>query len=388
MGYLVCDSCKGYYELKSDESPDDFINKCECGGTLNFVESLDIEGDSSDVEASKGRTSIEETSHIEYSKTDPEVNETSNLGISDGKSNKTRESSSETSKIDPRIIRLTAGILIVLIPNFLFASSFNILFLAFSGIPLLLAGFVSSIYTQERRFKDGILNGARVGLFSGIIYLFISLIISLVYGTFNLDLISGVGIFILSFLVLILLTSFGGFLGIGIFMLIEKLENQSINRKKKSREVQKTDYDMETETVNQIQVEETEYRDDLVKLSYKQMSAINDGEKVFNCLLSDSISENDAIMRLKDDQKVVHEVLAEMKEITPPERYKDYHNLKIESSTDICKTFENIDGLINNNPTKIEKTNNLVENSTNKINQAISELHKTMWEENQVKELK
>ena len=114
------------------------------------------------------------------------------------------------------------------------------------------------------------------------------------------------------------------------------------------------------------------------------MSAINDGEKVFNCLLSDSISENDAIIRLKDDQKVVYEVLREMKKITPPERYRDYHKLKIESSTDICKTFEIIDGLVKNDPTKIKKTNNLVENSTNKINQAISELHRTMWEEDPV----
>jgi rRNA maturation endonuclease Nob1 len=33
-GYLVCDSCGGYYELQSDESADDFDCECECGGNL------------------------------------------------------------------------------------------------------------------------------------------------------------------------------------------------------------------------------------------------------------------------------------------------------------------------------------------------------------------
>lgn len=37
MSYLVCDDCKGYYELKEGESPEDFILKCECGGKLVFV---------------------------------------------------------------------------------------------------------------------------------------------------------------------------------------------------------------------------------------------------------------------------------------------------------------------------------------------------------------
>ena len=33
-GFLVCDTCGGYYELQSDESPDDFSDECECGGKL------------------------------------------------------------------------------------------------------------------------------------------------------------------------------------------------------------------------------------------------------------------------------------------------------------------------------------------------------------------
>lgn len=33
-GYLVCDSCEGYYELQSEEKPKDFNSECECGGQL------------------------------------------------------------------------------------------------------------------------------------------------------------------------------------------------------------------------------------------------------------------------------------------------------------------------------------------------------------------
>ena len=39
-GYLVCDKCNGYYKLQSGESPQDFTNKCECGGKLTYKDSI------------------------------------------------------------------------------------------------------------------------------------------------------------------------------------------------------------------------------------------------------------------------------------------------------------------------------------------------------------
>lgn len=36
MGYLECEECKGRYELKKGESPDDF-ESCECGGKLKHI---------------------------------------------------------------------------------------------------------------------------------------------------------------------------------------------------------------------------------------------------------------------------------------------------------------------------------------------------------------
>ncbi len=38
-GYLFCRNCKGYYRLQDDEDKEDFIS-CECGGELEFYESL------------------------------------------------------------------------------------------------------------------------------------------------------------------------------------------------------------------------------------------------------------------------------------------------------------------------------------------------------------
>lgn len=43
-GYLLCDKCRGYYKLKSDESPRDFTNKCSCGGKIRFSKNIDVIG--------------------------------------------------------------------------------------------------------------------------------------------------------------------------------------------------------------------------------------------------------------------------------------------------------------------------------------------------------
>ena len=40
MNYLICDTCESYYELQPGESPDDFTDKCECGGNLHYCDSL------------------------------------------------------------------------------------------------------------------------------------------------------------------------------------------------------------------------------------------------------------------------------------------------------------------------------------------------------------
>ena len=39
-GYLVCDECKGYYQLKDGENPFDFELKCHCGGKLKYAKNI------------------------------------------------------------------------------------------------------------------------------------------------------------------------------------------------------------------------------------------------------------------------------------------------------------------------------------------------------------
>lgn len=39
-GYLVCDKCNGYYKLQKGESPENFSNRCECGGKLEYRDKL------------------------------------------------------------------------------------------------------------------------------------------------------------------------------------------------------------------------------------------------------------------------------------------------------------------------------------------------------------
>jgi hypothetical protein len=40
MGYLICERCAGYYQLKEGESPEDF-GRCHCGGHLNYVDEIE-----------------------------------------------------------------------------------------------------------------------------------------------------------------------------------------------------------------------------------------------------------------------------------------------------------------------------------------------------------
>jgi hypothetical protein len=51
MGYLVCDKCEGYYELQQGEYAEDFTDRCDCGGKLRFVETL--EGTEKDLDEHK-----------------------------------------------------------------------------------------------------------------------------------------------------------------------------------------------------------------------------------------------------------------------------------------------------------------------------------------------
>jgi len=39
MSFLICEKCRGYYELQKGESPEDF-ESCLCGGKLEYIENI------------------------------------------------------------------------------------------------------------------------------------------------------------------------------------------------------------------------------------------------------------------------------------------------------------------------------------------------------------
>jgi hypothetical protein len=41
MSYLICYECNRYYELQEGELPNDFSDKCDCGGELKYLETLE-----------------------------------------------------------------------------------------------------------------------------------------------------------------------------------------------------------------------------------------------------------------------------------------------------------------------------------------------------------
>lgn len=120
-GYLLCTKCGGYYEIKDDETPEDYA-KCECGGKLEYKEPVKSDKKSEDLNKSSFRI---------------------------------------------RIIAITVGAIIYcLVP-------FNFL------VPL--AGFVTS-FIAGGRYKDGIINSAVAVYIGGLFLIFSEFLGYSIYG--------------------------------------------------------------------------------------------------------------------------------------------------------------------------------------------------------------
>nr|WP_319372842.1 hypothetical protein [uncultured Methanobacterium sp.] len=119
--YLLCTKCGGYYELKDDETPEDYA-KCECGGKLEYKEPFKSDKKSEDLNKSSFRI---------------------------------------------RIIAITVGAIIY------FLVPFNFL------IPL--AGFVTSLIAGGR-YKDGIINSTVAVCIGGLLLIFSGLLGYSIYG--------------------------------------------------------------------------------------------------------------------------------------------------------------------------------------------------------------
>ena len=157
----------------------------------------------------------------------------------------------------------------------------------------------------------------------------------------------------------------GGLMGINLRRMLDKPPTKD-DVGSQEEQVKTSDQDMEW------------YHDDMVNIGYMKVNAINDAEQVFKDLLAGNICETEALESLQKDKQIIDQVCYQMKQIEPPQKYSNYHQLKISATEDISKTFQIIDGLVLTDSEKIQKTDSLVDQSTNKIYQAISEFHKNM----------
>ena len=57
-GFLICNTCEGYYKLQEGELPDDFDTNCECGGSLEHTKNVNQRDDPSSERNRNGRKSI------------------------------------------------------------------------------------------------------------------------------------------------------------------------------------------------------------------------------------------------------------------------------------------------------------------------------------------
>jgi len=146
MSYLVCEKCSGRYKLKKNETIDDFEG-CECGGKLKYVQNPNTDPD-------------EELDSINKVKVDNIKNNETNSNTGEDKTLKESKNSNELI----RAIAIIIGILIVLIPAFLFVNQ------DYSLLLLIIGGFVTSFIAGGKN-EDGAINGAIIGLTAGFILL-------------------------------------------------------------------------------------------------------------------------------------------------------------------------------------------------------------------------
>ena len=227
MSYLICEKCGGYYKLKEGEKPDEF-ETCECGGTLKhvsvssalrYVQNFNAHFD-------------EELDPVNEFNICPDCGTESSAGEKYCKScgkmmkdtkNKENNSSDTKNTLKSRsnkwILRAAAiivGILIVLIPTFLFTNSNYALLL------LLIGGIVASVIAGGKS-EDGAINGIIVGVIA-------ALLILIFRGNFLFvdDIIFNIEIFLFemsgAILILALFGLIGGVIGIYIHDLLIKTE--------------------------------------------------------------------------------------------------------------------------------------------------------------------
>jgi hypothetical protein len=130
MSYLVCDKCGGHYELQLGEKAEDFDLTCECGGKIEYKESIKLENEFNDLD--------------------------------------------NTSSIWKRVISISSGALIIIIISVLLNLELVRFWVLNSSSPLFLAYFLTLVFTgglvvfiTRGNYRDGIYNCVAAGLIGG-----------------------------------------------------------------------------------------------------------------------------------------------------------------------------------------------------------------------------
>ncbi|WP_424356231.1 DUF5518 domain-containing protein [Methanobacterium sp. MBAC-LM] len=166
MSYLICKKCGGYYKLKEGEKPEEF-EACDCGGSLRYVQNFNAHFDEELDPINEFNIcpdcGIENFADEKYCKSCGKmIKDTKNEENSaDANKNVLKFTS---NKWILRAVAIIIGILIVVIPTFLFANSNYALLL------LLIGGIVASLITGGKS-EDGAINGIVVGVIAALLIL-------------------------------------------------------------------------------------------------------------------------------------------------------------------------------------------------------------------------
>ncbi len=170
MSYLICEKCGGYYTLKKGEKPEDF-EMCQCGGPLRYIQNfnshIDEELDPINEINICPDCGTERLASEKYCKSCDKMTK-------DAKNRKTGSAKTENKDMLNnfempnglllRALAIIIGILIVVIPTFVFSDQNYTLLL------LLIGGLVVSLIAGGKS-EDGALNGAVMGLIAALIVL-------------------------------------------------------------------------------------------------------------------------------------------------------------------------------------------------------------------------
>ena len=178
MGYLNCEKCNGFYELKEGESPKDF-DKCQCVGELRYVETADVNSDSL-----------------------KKINSSSNNII--------------------RIAGVLFGASIMLIPYYLyspFPTSSSLVFINIDSFLLWGVGGLAAAFIGGEKLSDGAADGFYSAMISGLIVIIIFYVL-LAHSFSNSSLINNIAFFAILILFYSLIPGIfsiiGGLIGIVI----------------------------------------------------------------------------------------------------------------------------------------------------------------------------